>query len=112
MRLLPGYLHEIWLHHGDNEEELHSCIPFGPAGDGARKLDPPGSSCLFVFWADTHIDAMNIYYDFLGRGSYTSEEPWDSERYPVAWYVEQEAYALALTKHSSGPPTAAAEFKR
>lgn len=91
LRLRRGYLHEVWI----DEEGLETCIALGPAGDAARR-QLGKSTCVWVFWARCHLDAMNVYYGFLGRGTYESDEPWDREDYPSAWYVEQQAYLAAI----------------
>lgn len=91
MRTHRGYLHEVRV----DEEGLESCNALGPAGNGARRLMGK-STCVWVFWARCHLDAMNVFYDFLGRGTYESDEPWDREDYPWAWYAEQEAYLITI----------------
>lgn len=99
LRLRRAYLHEIRI----DEEGLESCIAFGPAGDAARRLLGK-STCVWVFWARCHFDAMNIYYGFLGRGKYDSDEPWDRQDYPTAWYIEQQAYLTTGRSLPRGAP--------
>lgn len=87
MKTLPGYLHEIWMSPDEIEGEyLPSCIAFGPSGDGARALLEIRSYCVVVFWANCHYEAMQFYYSFLGRGTYTTDQDWDYQKYPEEWY--------------------------
>lgn len=90
-QLRRGYLHEIRI----DEEGLESCIALGPAGEAARRLLGE-STCVWVFWARCHLDAMNVYYGFLGRGAYESDEPWDRQEYPSAWYLEQQSHLATI----------------
>lgn len=90
------YYHEIWLSPDEDGHLLPSCISVGPTGDAARNLNEPGSECVWVFWATSHVEAMRIYYGLLDFGTYRSECPEDSEPYPVAWIAEQKAYLSAL----------------
>jgi len=96
IRLSRGYLHEVRVH----LDGLESCQALGPAGDAARRLIGE-STCVWVFWARCHLEAMNVYYDFLGRGAYKSDEPGDREDYPLAWHVEQEAYLVTTCRPRS-----------
>ncbi|MFS2072447.1 hypothetical protein ACEN9D_27205 [Pseudomonas sp. CT11-2] len=93
------YYHEIWLCPDENGQQLPSCISLGPSGDAARNLNESGSECIWIFWATSHIEAMQIYYDFLDFGTYRTEFPEDSEPYPDAWIAEQHAY---LSAHKNG----------
>lgn len=91
IRLQRGYLHEVRI----DEEGLECCVALGPAGDAARRLIGE-SVCLWVFWARCHFDAMNVYYGFLRRGTYKSDEPRDLDEYPPEWYTEQEAHLATI----------------
>jgi hypothetical protein len=95
------YYHEIWLSPDEDGQLLPSCISLGPTGDAARNLNESGSECVWVFWAMSPIDAMQIYYDFLDFGTYRTEFPEDSELYPDAWITEQHAY-LSVLKNGQG----------
>lgn len=99
IRLHRGYLLEVRVH----LDGLESCQYLGPAGDAARRMDGE-STCVWVFWARCHLDAMNVYYDFVGRGTYKSDEPGDRAEYPLAWYVEQEAYLATICRPRSETP--------
>ncbi|CAN7327773.1 hypothetical protein LJR084_007277 [Variovorax sp. LjRoot84] len=51
---------------------LPSCVPAGPDGNPARELSAEifgQGHCVWVFWADSHEEAMNIYYQFQGWGA-------------------------------------------
>lgn len=96
-RLRRGYLHEVRI----DEEGLECCVALGPAGDAARRLVGK-STCVWVFWATSHFDAMNVYNGFLRREAYESDESWDREDYPLAWYVEQEAYLTTISAPRRG----------
>jgi len=80
----------------ENGELLPACLPFGPSGDAARALNEPGSACVFVFWENSHYEAMRFYYSFLGYGTYTTDQEWDFRPYPEEWLDEQRAYINAL----------------
>jgi hypothetical protein len=88
-----GYLHEVWLHCSASGEALESCLPWGPRGDDAKaltqKIEGGSGSCLWVFWADTHHEAMSVYNEFLEREKYVATDSEDFTRYPAEWYAEQ-----------------------
>ena len=98
-----GYLHEIRLHSHDNET-LPSCVAFGPSGDGARilgdELEGVVGKCVWVFFANSHYEAMSIYYEFLGYGDYSTDKDWDYKKYPNTWYEDQKAYLIKLLQNS------------
>ena len=94
--LILGYLHEIWLSPQEDGQLLESCIPFGPSGDGARALQEDGSYCILFFWANSHFEAMTYYYQFFGRGRYSTNEEWDHTTYPLAWVEEQRNFINRL----------------
>ncbi len=94
---MQGYLHEIWYRPDDNGHELPACIALGPACDDARKtLIEENGYCVWVFGADSHLEAMNIYYQFVGYGKYQSHDEWHSEKYPEDWYKTQNEYIQSL----------------
>ena len=50
---------------------LPSCVPAGPDGSPVRELSEEvfgQGHCVWVFWAGSHEEAMNIYYDFRDLG--------------------------------------------
>ena len=91
-----GFIHELWLTPDEDGELLPSCIAFGPSGNVARNLLESGSYCVWMFWANSHVEAMQTYYDYLGFGKYTTDQQWDFERYPENWYSEQNDYMQSL----------------
>lgn len=93
---MRGYIHEIWLCPNEDGELLPECIPFGPAGDASRDLHEPGSVCVWLFFANSHYEAMQIFYEFCGYGAYTTSEDWDFQKYPESWYREQQDYLQNL----------------
>jgi len=93
---LRGYIHEVWLCPSDDGSLLPSCIDFGPAGNPARELNAPGSVCVWLFFANSHFEAMQIYYQFCGFGEYTTSEQQDHQPYPESWCLEQQKYLYGL----------------
>ena len=99
-----GYLHEVWLYpdSAGSKEVRPSCVAFGPAGDAARALSQEikenTGECVWIFYADSHQEAMTLYYEFIGFGDYVSNDAWDFERYPDFWYQEQKDYLMNLLK--------------
>ena len=74
-------VHELW---DDGEGRLTFCLA-GPMGDRARALLGPGASLLWEVEADTHFEAMTLYYQHVGRGTFASDQAWDREPYPEEW---------------------------
>ena len=50
-------------------------------GDGFRKLSEPGAKVIFTFTAESHFDAMTIYYSFMGWGEYQTDYEIDKVPY-------------------------------
>lgn len=87
-----GVLHEVW-----QCNDGPSCIHFGPAGDAARAMHlNDGGRCVWMFWAKSHYEAMQMYYEFVGYGKYNTDHPADYEAYPDSWIYEQEIYRRGL----------------
>lgn len=91
-----GYIHEIWLCPNEDGDLLPACIHFGPAGNAARELNERGSVCVWLFFANSHYEAMRIYYEFCEFGAYTTSEDSDHQPYPESWYREQQNYLCNL----------------
>jgi len=87
-----GYLHEVWYCPDGRGNYLPACIPHGPDGDAARSLNEPGSEWVWTFWASSHIQAMNIYYEFVGYGKYSARYDDDLLPYSHAVYERQAAW--------------------
>lgn len=47
----------------------------GPMGDGARNLLGPKARLIWTVEAESHFEAMTLYYQRKGWGAYTSEHP-------------------------------------
>lgn len=91
-----GYIHEIWLCPNDDGQLLPCCLPFGPAGDAARELNEAGSICVWLFFADSHFEAMQIYNQFNEYGEYATSDQRSYQPYPESWYIEQHDYLHGL----------------
>jgi hypothetical protein len=73
--------HELWQ---DDEGDLTFCLA-GPRGEGARKLTGENAKLIWTVEADSHFKAMTAYYEFMGWGTYTTDQQWDMEPYPDDW---------------------------
>jgi hypothetical protein len=74
-------LHELWL--GPGDEEMF-CLA-GPMGDGARATLGTGAQLAWTVEAGSHFEAMTRYYEFVGRGRYTTDQEWDHLPYSEDW---------------------------
>jgi hypothetical protein len=87
---LATLIHEIWEVINDRGEALPSLVIAGPDGDDIRKLlceeaanrDQAAPRCVLRFEAQSHYEAMQLYYRHYGWGHYTSEFAGDREPYP------------------------------
>jgi hypothetical protein len=61
--------HDIWM----NKEGLTMLVFSGDLGKEARALLEEGSELIHSFDANSHFDAMTIYYEFMGWGKYETE---------------------------------------
>jgi len=86
-----GYLHEVWFCPDEHGNCLPACIPHGPDGDSARRLNESGSEWVWTFWASSHIQAMNICYEFVGYGKYSARYDDELLPYSQAMYERQAA---------------------
>jgi hypothetical protein len=78
-------LHELW----ESPEGLGTFCLAGPDGDGARALLEPGSKLVWTVEADSHFEAMSLYYARMGWGPYTTEHERDRQPYPQEWLARQ-----------------------
>jgi len=69
--------HEIW----EDPEGLTTLCPADETGDGARNLLEPSSKLIHCFYAESHFEAMQIYYKFMDWGTYTTEFEIDKQPY-------------------------------
>ncbi|KAM3090644.1 hypothetical protein ACKFKF_34480 [Phormidesmis sp. 146-12] len=72
--------HEVW----QEKEGLTTLCLADERGNDCRKLLEPGSKLIHEFYANSHFDAMTIYYKFMDWGTYTSKfeidkQPYDKE---------------------------------
>jgi hypothetical protein len=59
---MEGMMHEIWREPEGNT----ACLFAGERGDGARILLEKGSLLVHTFYANSHYEAMTIYYEYMG----------------------------------------------
>jgi hypothetical protein len=76
--------HELW-DEGDGRRTF--CLA-GPMGADARALLEPGARLVWEFEAGSHFEAMSLYYEHMGWGSY-AEHDWDHQPYPDDWRLRQ-----------------------
>jgi len=72
-------LHELWV----DADGLDTFCLAGPMGDGARALLKQPADLVWTVSARSHFDAMTMYYEFRGRGEYSTDYP-DHDRQPYA----------------------------
>ena len=90
-------VHEIWETIDDRGQVIPALGLAGPDGDDFRRLlheharadglAPP--RCVQRFEAESHVEAMTIYYRRYGRGKYTTDFAPDREPYPEEWARRQ-----------------------
>ena len=69
--------HEVW----EDSEGLTTLCLADEHGDDCRKLLEHDSKLIYTFYANSHYDAMTIYYKFMDWGTYTTEFEVDKEPY-------------------------------
>ena len=69
--------HEVWQ---DREGMTPLCLA-DERGDDCRKLLEPGGKLIHECYANSHFDAMTIYYKFMDWGTYTTEFEIDKQQY-------------------------------
>jgi hypothetical protein len=76
---LPSYnfKHEVW----EDPEGLTTLCFADESGNDCRKLLEPECRLIHTFYAESHYEAMTIYYKFMGWGVYTTEFEIDKEPY-------------------------------
>lgn len=72
-------LHELW---DDPESEgwFLFCLT-GPRGADARATLSPAARLVWTVRADSHFEAMTLYYRHQGGGEYTTDQDWDFKTY-------------------------------
>ena len=86
-------IHEIWEVLDDQGHVLPSLCLAGPQGeDFRRRLHQDAietartiPQCVRRFEADSHFEAMTIYYRHYGWAAYTADFASDREPYPEDW---------------------------
>ena len=63
--------HELWI----EPSGAQSFVLMGPMGDDARALLEPGSRLEWTCDAASHLEAMALYYAYMGWGEYTTDFP-------------------------------------
>lgn len=74
-------LHELW-EDGEPEDrgDLTFCLA-GPMGDDARRLLTTSARLTWTVEAASHFEAMTLYYEHQGWGTYTTDQDWDRKTY-------------------------------
>lgn len=57
----------------EDAEGLTTLCLAEPLQNTERYVPEPGSKLLYAFYAESHYEAMMIYYEFMGWGLYTTE---------------------------------------
>jgi hypothetical protein len=71
-------LHELWI---ESEQEQTFCLA-GLLGEDARKLLTPQAKLVWTVEANSHFEAMTLYYAYMGWRDYTTDYPeWDKKSY-------------------------------
>jgi hypothetical protein len=69
--------HEVWK----DKDELTTLCLADESGNDSRKLLEPESKLIHSFYAESHYEAMTIYYKYMNWGIYTTEFEIDKEPY-------------------------------
>jgi len=77
--------HELWK---EANGEQTFCLA-GPMGNEARSLLGPDASLIWTVEAANHFEAMTKYYEFMGWGTYNTDQEWDRKPYPDDWLAIQ-----------------------
>lgn len=76
-KLYNNIKHEVW----QDKEGLTTLCLGDERGDDCRKSLEPHSKLIYEFYANSHFEAMTIYYKFMDWGPYTTEFEIDKEPY-------------------------------
>lgn len=80
-------LHELWDDPA-NEGRYTFCLS-GPRGDEARAMLSPAARLVWTVNAASHFDAMTLYYEHQGWGTYATDQDWDFKTYAeLGWEFE------------------------
>lgn len=72
-------LHELW--DDPSADGQYTFCLSGPRGDAARATLSPGARLSWSVEADSHFQAMTLYYEHMGWGHYESDQEWDRQTY-------------------------------
>jgi hypothetical protein len=80
--IVARLIHELW----ENPEEgtFTVCLT-GQRGEAARALLSSSARIIWTFEAESHYEAMTIYYRHMGWGEYVTDQEWDFQAYPDEW---------------------------
>lgn len=76
-------LHELWEDPADDDgygPSLTFCLT-GPRGDAARSLLSASARLTWTVEAESHFEALTLYYEHMGWGTYTTDQEWDHRTY-------------------------------
>jgi len=68
-------LHELWEDPTPDQGGYLTFCPAGPMGDEARATLSPSASLTWTVEAESHFEAMTLYYERQGWGTYTTDFP-------------------------------------
>lgn len=75
----PPVLHELW-DDPESDGRYTFCLA-GPMGDDARSTLSPSAQLTWTVEAESHFEAMTLYYAHQGWGTYTTDQEWDFKTY-------------------------------
>ena len=76
---MKGIEHEVWR----DTEGLTMLFRADKKGDDKSLQPEKGSKLIHSFYASSHFEAMTIYYEFMGWGTYRTDHEIDKEPYRV-----------------------------
>ena len=82
-------VHEIWEQIDDRGQMLPGLGLAGPDGEGFRELLHEDARCVRRFGAESHFEAMTIYYRHYGWSEYTTDFASDRDPCPDDWAQRQ-----------------------
>lgn len=87
----PQVLHELWEDPNDDAGYSLTLCLAGPRGEAARSLLSPSARLTWSLEAESHFQAMTLYYEHMGWGLYTSRDERDLPTYAeLGWEDEGE----------------------
>ena len=80
-------LHELW--EDPANEGLYTFCLSGPRGNDARASLSPIARMVWTVEAPSHYEAMTLYYNHQGWGTYTTDQAWDRQTYEsIGWELD------------------------